>query len=122
MFTTSVANIGPQSSITVEIAYLETIPYRDGRYMLHLPLAITPRYTPGVMLEPSAPLAIEQALAVNTALGTTATPERVTSAQQQVRIEVELAPGFPLQSVRSVHHTVDMSQDAVGRRIKSSRS
>src|ERR1700761_5678138 len=35
MFTTSVANIAPHASITVEIAYLETITLRDGRYTLH---------------------------------------------------------------------------------------
>ena len=37
MFTTQVANIAPQSSISIEIGYLETIPYRDFRYTLHLP-------------------------------------------------------------------------------------
>ncbi len=55
MFTTSVANIAPHSSITVEIAYLDTIPYRDGRYTLNVPLSITPRYTPGVALDPADP-------------------------------------------------------------------
>lgn len=118
LFTTSVANIGPQSSITVEIAYLETIPYRDGRYTLHLPLAITPRYTPGVASDPAAPHAAEAAHAINAALGTTMTPERVTSVQQRVSIEVELAPGFPLRSVQSLHHAVTSSEDALGRHVK----
>ncbi len=47
MFTSAVANIAPHAAITIEIAYLETLPIRDGRYTLNLPLAITPRYTPG---------------------------------------------------------------------------
>src|SRR5690349_8814220 len=46
MFTTSVANIAPHSAITIDIAYLDTVPFRDGRYTLNLPLTITPRYTP----------------------------------------------------------------------------
>jgi len=57
MFTTSVANIAPHSSITVEIAYLETIARRDGRYTLRLPLAITPRYNPGFGTDPASPMA-----------------------------------------------------------------
>src|SRR4029077_21181397 len=40
LFTSAVANIAPHSSVTIEIAYLETLPFRDGRYTLHLPLAI----------------------------------------------------------------------------------
>src|SRR5690606_28081901 len=87
MFTTSVANIAPRSSVVVEIAYLDTIPFRDGRYTLNLPLAITPRYTPGVELDPAAPLAAFNAAAANMILGTSATPERVTSAVQHVAIE-----------------------------------
>ena len=65
MFTTSVANIGPHSSITVDIAYLETVPFRDGRYTLNLPLSITPRYTPGMELDPGAPLAADNARTAN---------------------------------------------------------
>lgn len=97
MFTTSVANIAPHSSITVEIAYLETISLRDGRYTLRLPLAITPRYNPQLA---------------------SSTPERVTSSQQKVDIDLELAPGFPLQSVESLHHPIAATPDSLGKRIK----
>ncbi len=90
MFTTAVANIPPRGAVTVRIAYLELIPWRDARYTLKLPLAITPRYTPGA----------------------TATPERVTAPLQQARIEVELAPGFVLDSLRSHHHPVAVAEDA----------
>ena len=102
MFTTSVANIAPHTAISVEIAYLETIPSRDGRYTLHLPLAITPRYTPNSVVN--------------------ATPERVTSEQQQVNIDVELAPGFPLQSVDSPHHSVVTTADSLGKHVRLSGS
>ena len=47
LFTTSVANIAPHSSVSIDIAYLDTVPYRDGRYTLNLPLSIAPRYDPG---------------------------------------------------------------------------
>jgi len=101
MFTASVANIAPHSAISVEIAYLETIPNRDGRYTLRLPLAITPRYNPSVV---------------------NATPERVTGEQQRVNIDVELAPGFPVQSLDSLHHSVVATNDALGKHVRLSSS
>ncbi|HKZ73130.1 MAG TPA: marine proteobacterial sortase target protein [Steroidobacteraceae bacterium] len=117
LFTSSVANIAPRSSISIEIAYLETIPYRDGRYTLHLPLAITPRYTPGANIDAAGPAPAETARVLNAVLGTTATPERVTPQQQKVDIEIELAPGFTLQSLRSLHHRVAVEELPHGRRV-----
>jgi Ca-activated chloride channel family protein len=118
MFTTSVANIAPHSSITIEIAYLETIPYRDGRYTLRLPLAITPRYNPRFGISPDAPMVVAAARAANAVPGIDATPERVTGPQQKVDIDIELAPGFALQSVDSLHHQVANTADAAGRHIQ----
>jgi Ca-activated chloride channel family protein len=117
IFTTAVANIAPRSEITIRIAYLEVIPPRDGRYALKLPLAITPRYTPGVMLDPAAPLAVVDAARANAMLGTTATPERVTADVQRVRISVELAPGFELGGLRSLYHEVAIEEGESGRRV-----
>jgi Ca-activated chloride channel homolog len=122
LFTTQVANIPPQSSVAIEIGYLETIPYRDARYALRLPLAITPRFNPQAGVDPATPNAAQITRAINMAAGTTLTPERVTSAQQRVDIDVELAPGFALQSVQSLNHPVIVTQDGVGRRVKLSGS
>jgi Ca-activated chloride channel family protein len=112
MFTTSVANIAPHSSITIDIAYLDTVPFRDGRYTLNLPLSITPRYTPDMQMDPRAPLAADSVSA-----SPPATPERVTPELQTAQIEVELRPGFSLGSVRSVNHPTIMSMIGSGRRI-----
>lgn len=122
MFTTQVANIAPQSSISIEVAYLETIPYRDSRYTLHLPLAITPRYNPEAGVDPASHVAAQLTRVINASMGTTLTPERVTSAQQHVDIDVELAPGFALQSVQSLHHPVTVTRDSVGQHVKLSGS
>ena len=128
MFTTSVANIAPHSSITIDIAYLDSVPFRDGRYTLSLPLSITPRYTPGMKLDPGAPLATDNARRANVIAeahalegaplaSATATPERVTAEFQTAQIEVELRPGFTLGSVRSVNHPAIMNMISSGRRI-----
>jgi len=117
MFTSAVANIAPNSTVSIEITYLETIPYRDSRYTLRLPLAITPRYAPGAALDPAAPLAAANAALLNAAIGTSATPERVTAPRQSVDITVELTAGFPLGSVTSLHHTVTIDNDALGKQV-----
>ena len=54
MFTTSVANIGPNEEIVVAIEYQETLRYDDGSFNLRFPLAITPRYIPGAALADSS--------------------------------------------------------------------
>jgi Ca-activated chloride channel homolog len=118
MFTTAVANIAPHSSITVQIAYLETIAYRDGRYTLRLPLAITPRYNPGFTADPASPMAARLARATNSVLGSNVTPERVTSPQQQVSIDIQLAPGSALQSLDSLHHQIATKADSSGKHIR----
>jgi Ca-activated chloride channel homolog len=118
MFTSAVANIGPHASLTIEIAYLETLPLRDGRYTLNLPLAITPRYTPGAPVDATGSMPAAEAAGMNVAFGTTATPERVQAAPQQVSIDIELEPGFTLGEVSSLHHAVEVQNSAAGKHVR----
>jgi Ca-activated chloride channel family protein len=46
VFMSSVANIGPNETITIEIAYQKTVPVRDGEFRLRFPLVVGPRYFP----------------------------------------------------------------------------
>lgn len=117
MFTSAVANIGPHTAVTIEITYLETLPFRDGRYTLNLPLAITPRYTPGAPQDATGALPAVTAALMNAALGTTATPERVQAAPQQVSIDIDLEPGFAIGDVSSLHHAVEVRSSAAGKHV-----
>jgi Ca-activated chloride channel family protein len=117
LFTSAVANIAPHAGITIEITYLETLPFRDGRYTLNLPLAITPRYTPGAPQDATGPMPAAAAALLNATLGTTATPERVQAARQQVSIDIELEPGFALGNVSSLHHAIEMQSSASGKHV-----
>lgn len=47
LFTSSVANIAPGQEIVIEIAYLQTVAYAQGRFSLRFPMTLTPRYVPG---------------------------------------------------------------------------
>ena len=47
IFTTSVANIGPLETVTVEIEYQQIVKYDQGKFSLRFPLVAGPRYIPG---------------------------------------------------------------------------
>ena len=51
LFTTSVANVPPGETVTVEIGYLESLDYDHDQWSLRIPLTLTPRYVPGGMPE-----------------------------------------------------------------------
>src|SRR5262249_36065845 len=77
-----------------------------------------PRYNPKFGNDPASPTAAAVARAASSVFGVNATPERVTSHQQQVSIDVELATGFPLQRVESLHHQGGTTADALGRHLR----
>src|SRR5262249_30494211 len=54
---------------------------------------------------------------LNASLGTTATPEKVQAPRQQVSIDIDLEPGFPLGDVSSLHHTIATQIFASGRHV-----
>jgi Ca-activated chloride channel homolog len=51
IFSTQVANIAPDESVTVEIEYQEAVLYRDGEFNLRFPTVVAPRYIPNVPLK-----------------------------------------------------------------------
>jgi Ca-activated chloride channel homolog len=92
LFTTSVANIAPGESVTIEIGYQETLRFDAGSFSLRFPLAITPRYAPGG----SEPIT---------------TPYQTNSAGNMVTLEATLNAGFPLSKLESRYHAVNTWQD-----------
>ncbi|MCK5498724.1 MAG: VWA domain-containing protein, partial [Gammaproteobacteria bacterium] len=47
IFTTSVANIGPDEDIMIEITYQQPVRYMNETFSLRFPMVVTPRYIPG---------------------------------------------------------------------------
>ncbi len=46
IFKTSVANLGPDELLIVEISYQELVDYEDGEFSLRFPMVVNPRYYP----------------------------------------------------------------------------
>jgi Ca-activated chloride channel homolog len=98
LFTTSVANIAPGETVTIEIAYQETLRFDAGSFGLRFPLAITPRYTPSG----SEPIM---------------TPYQENNVGNTVTLQATLNAGFPLAKLESRYHTVNAWQDGNTHRV-----
>ena len=118
MFTTSVANIAPGESVTIEIEYLETLRYDDGLFSLRVPVTITPRYIPGMPLEPvdrkGSGWASDTTAVADASLITP--PVVVTADDHKLSFTADLDPGVELEFVASRYHPVDIRKQ--GRRYQ----
>lgn len=98
LFTAAVANLGPNEELEVEIEYQETLDLDEGRVGLTFPLAITPRYTPGICN-----------------LSGTGGPSSGTGgvvATNPVSIELRLNAGFEVASLTSSTHPIDVESSS----------
>lgn len=115
IFTASVANIGPDESIVVEIQYQETIALDNGEFRLRFPMVVGPRFIPGGVQVASFG-------GTGWATGTDQVPDaaRITPPVvppeagpiNPVKLAVRLDAGFPLAEVRSHHHPVTATAHA----------
>ncbi len=95
LFTTTIANIGPGETISVAIAFQQSVRYDAGTFSVRLPLVVGPRYVP-----PEQAAADPEDTQRITAIVTTA------GAGNRVRILARLNAGMPITDVRSLYHSV----------------
>ena len=119
IFTNSIANIGPNETVLVQITYQQTLRYDKGAFALRFPMVVGPRYIPSG----------EKVVAFNgTGWGrnTVRVPDasRITPPVQDpkrgkvnpVTLEITLKPGFPLAWVRSETHKIKISDGPGGQK------
>jgi len=120
LFTTSVANIGPGEHVTIELEYQETVRYEHDQFQLRFPMAVGPRYIPGVpvIVEGQGPRGS----------GTSPDTDRVPDASRitppiqspedgainPLSLSLSLNPGVPLAKVESPFHPIITIQDQDG--------
>ena len=118
IFTSSVANLGPGETLTVEIEYQQTLRYEDAAVSLRFPTVVAPRYIPGSpQSETPQPQASKDA---GWALDTDQVPDasRITPpvvaegepSRNPVTLHVELDAGFPVGEVKSRYHAVTVEK------------
>ncbi|MFO1322528.1 MAG: marine proteobacterial sortase target protein [Burkholderiales bacterium] len=105
LFTTSVANIGPDEEVVVAIEYQQTLGYDDGTFRLRFPLAITPRYVPGNVVAAAPTPGVQDADRLPHAY---ADPR--DGYVNPVRIAVDLNAGFAVSRLASTYHPMRVDE------------
>ena len=113
LFTTSVAAIGPNEEVVVQIEYQQTLRYDTGAFSIRFPMAITPRYIPGTPIErgPSGTGWSHDTDVVPDA--SRVTPPVVRPAEGKVlpvTLTVSVDAGFPLSKLESRYHAVSVDE------------
>lgn len=98
MFTTSVANIGPEEEIVVEFEYQQVLDFQDHQYNLRFPMVSTPQYTP-------ARTQLDQ----DFVKPITASRSSDAKSGNPISIKINLQPGFPIERPSSISHPVSVN-------------
>ncbi len=126
LFTNSVANIGPNETVVVQIEYQETIKQSGGTYSLRLPLVVAPRYNPAPIVQSvefnkdgsGFGATVNDPVPDRDRIEPPVLDPRTSDPVNPVTISVQLNAGFTLADVKSHHHAVDVqSTDEMSRSI-----
>lgn len=114
IFTTSVANIGPNEEVIIEIEYQQTVRYDSGIFHLRFPMVVAPRYIPGNTV-------IKGFDGTGWAMNTDKVPDasRITphvlhpegGKINPVSLKISLDAGIPLPHIESPYHNIVIKQE-----------
>ena len=116
MFTTSIANIAPGETVSVELDYVQNVAYKDSIFSLRLPMTITPRYIPGDPLKPEYNISsgiswsepTNQVIDANEITPFLALPE---SAHPTITLDGNIDMGMAVGNIYSAYHDIDISRE-----------
>jgi Ca-activated chloride channel family protein len=98
VFTQSVANLMPGSAVTVQIEYVETLAYADGRFAFSFPTVVGPRFVRGGGRVANA-----------SRLTPPIVPEGLR-AGHDVSVAVSIDAGVPIGEIASALHEIDVQR------------
>lgn len=92
IFTVAIANVASGEKVVIDIAYQQTIDYRDGAFSLRFPMTIGPRYIPSGVADADR-----------------VSPQFTVARRSKTSLTVDLDAGFSLRKVDSPYHKVNTS-------------
>ncbi len=120
LFTLSVANIPPQSTVIADITFVDKVHYDNQQFSLRLPTTLTPRYIPGnpiklaikedanVTVNATTGWASNSDIVADAASITPPQTHRVTDKTSQLfSLGLALNAGIELASINSLSHTIN---------------
>ncbi len=123
IFSTSVANIGPDDAIHVEIEYQQSLRYLSGEFSLRFPMVVAPRYIPGQLVLHEESLSGFRGTGWSADTGPVPDASRITppvlhpgkGAINPVTLTISLEAGFPLARIESLNHAILAEDDSAGK-------
>lgn len=100
VFTTSVANLGPDEVVEISLEYQQELAYVDGTFTLRFPMVVAARYEAG-----------------GQPLGDLPQPPLAERKVNPVSLAIDLEPGFPLANLSSSTHAIT-SREFAPRRFR----
>ncbi|KQY34748.1 marine proteobacterial sortase target protein [Rhizobium sp. Root483D2] len=123
IFTNQVANIGPGETIVVQIEYQSSVHQSGGEFSLRFPMVVAPRYNPDpivqtVDLDPKSGYAVNDPVPDRDKITSPVLNPAENAKINPVTLTVNLNAGFPLGTVTSPFHQIDMQTvDGTARKI-----
>ena len=117
IFTNSIANIGPNEEIIVQIEYQETARLSDGVFSLRFPMVVAPRYNPAPVVKRVQLASNEGGWALSDPVPDRGRiePEYLNPANHEprhpVQLSVDLEPGFEIGEISTGVHLVIIDRD-----------
>lgn len=112
VFRTQVANLAPGETVEVALTFRQVVRFRDGAFRLRVPLVAAPVFLPTAGLDGAA---ARGAISVPAANAWPRLP--AGEVANPVALRVLLAPGWPIATVDSPSHRLDVRTLADGRTI-----
>jgi Ca-activated chloride channel family protein len=107
IFTTSVANIGPDEDIIIEITYQQPVQYMDETFSLRFPMVVAPRYIPGKTIVTGF-----EGTGWSSNTDQVADASRINEPEHSpinpVSLTIDLDAGFLLSNIESPYHPIDV--------------
>ena len=107
IFTTSVANLGPNESLVVEISYQELVSYQQGEFSLRFPMLVNPRYRPAKQKTDDEASKFSTRSKINHFLASQFSSTSTKVAAPRVSINIDLDAGSEISEIASVFHDID---------------
>ena len=118
LFTNSVANIGPAEDVIIRIEFQQILRYDRGAFDVRFPMVVGPRFIPGTPQVTSYSGtgwsldtdAVPDASQITPPVKLAGTSVPAEADRNPVSIDIWLDAGFPLTSLDSLYHAIDIQE------------
>lgn len=119
IFSSKIANIAPGEEIRIEISFQYLAEYEHGEFRLRFPLAVVPRYIPGVIASEQIDFDPVKLTGLNKRqlddIHQLRRPLTKPDKHAPISLHIELDAGFPLVELDSRYHAIHKTNHGFGR-------